>query len=81
MPAYPDTDAAVRTIAAQFHADPLEVRSALEARSLGRIIRPAPPEQAGDETDSQDPEHATEETDEGRQSATFGRPRLLALYS
>lgn len=79
MPAYPDTDAAVRTIATQFDADPTEVRSALKARSLGCIIRPAPLA-GGDTTESQDPE--PEGDDESRQSATpVERPRLLALYA
>lgn len=77
MAAYPDTDAAVRTISTQFGTDPTEVRSALAERSLGRIIRPAPP--AGDE--SQEDEQ-NEEGDERRQSATLvERPRLLALYA
>lgn len=80
MPAYPDTDAAVRTIAAQFDADPTEVRSALKARSLAKIIRPAPPEGDGD-PDLQE-HQADGDGDEGRQSATLvDRPRLLALYA
>jgi HK97 family phage prohead protease len=82
MPAYPDTDAAIRSIVAQFHADPVEVRSALETRSLGRIIRPAPPEGAGDDTERQEAEQATEDDDERRQSATpVERQRLLSLYA
>lgn len=82
MPAYPDTDAAVRSIVGQFDVDPDRVREALASRSLGRIIRPAPPVEAGADTESQDNDQATEDDDERRQAATLvERPRLLALYA
>lgn len=40
-PAYPDTDAAVRSLAAAIHTDPADVRAAIEAGDLGHLI-PSP---------------------------------------
>lgn len=78
-PAYPDTDAVVAQVAAQFSVDPAEVRSAIETRSLGTLIFPAPPEGAGDGVED---EQRTEDDDEARQEATpVVRPLLLHLHA
>jgi HK97 family phage prohead protease len=68
-PAYVDTDATVRSVAAALGHDFDEVRDAIEARSLGQLIRPAPAEIP-----------PTEPEDERRAEPTFAHRRLSWAY-
>ena len=66
-PAYPDTDAALRSIASVLDRDPAEVREAIEANSLGALI-------------SSNGEAEAPAADDTRSDATVVPPRLTHLY-
>jgi HK97 family phage prohead protease len=87
-PAYPDTDAHLRSVARAIEAhthhrpDLAEVREALSAHHLGRLIAPAPADEADAGAPPVEDEHADEGDDDGRAEPTaVERPRLLHLYA
>lgn len=76
FPAYPDTDAALRSLAAAVGHELAEVREAVETRSLGRLVAP-PTDQHTDP-----PEQRDEQPDETRSDPPVAaRPRLAWLYA
>lgn len=73
-PAYPDTDASLRSLAAAVGHEIDEVREAVETRSFGRLITPPKP--------SDQPEQRDEQPDETRSDGpVVARHRLAWLYA
>lgn len=74
FPAYPDTDAALRSLAAAVGHELAEVREAVEARSFGRLIAPPAPSDQPEQRDDQPDDPSSD-------PPVAARPRLAWLYA